>query len=188
MKIVLRFALLVAVSLMFNRETFAQVNSSYDSGTNFAKYVTYSFLGWQKMSNEAISLERQRDILQSLEDEFDKRGVTLLANNGSAVIALYVVIDEKTATADYADHLKEYGYGAEWGWGQNPESDTVAADLSEIHYKQGTLVVNMHDAGSRKLVWQAVVTDVIQKDEKKRAEAIPKLIAELMSAYPVKSR
>lgn len=179
------FAALTAALFLLSKKGVAQVSSSFDSGANFGKYVTYSFLGWQKQSNESISMEDQQIILNALEDEFSKRGVTRLTKGGSAIVLLYVVVDEKTAATDYMDHLKQYGYGTPEAEDTSAENDTMIAHLEEVHYKQGSLIVNMHDAETQKLVWRGVVTDVIQKSKIRREETIPQHIKELMNTYPV---
>lgn len=183
----LLFVALITASLLFHNKVAAQVSSSFDSGANFGKYVTYSFLGWQNQSNESISMEDQKVILNSLEREFGKRGITRLKSEGSAVILLYVVMDEKTAEADYLDHLRQYGYSNQKAEDVKMEGDTLVVEFSEINYTQGSLIVNMHDAETRKLVWRAVVTDVVQKDPATREVTIPEHVAELMKTYPIQN-
>jgi len=179
----------LAGGLLFCSEAKAQVSSSYDSGAKFGKYTTYSFLGWQRRSNDNISLEDQKVILESFKNEFERRGVEWVNDKGSAIIALHVVVDEKTAKAEYADHLHEYGYKAVWEEGMVDNQDsTIVVEAPEIAYRQGTLMVHMYDAATQELVWQAVVTDVIQKDNQLRAENITQHIAELMETYPVVGR
>ena len=175
-------------TFFFRCSGYGQVNSSFDSGAKFGKYTTYSFLGWQNRSNENLSLEDQKTILESFKNEFGRRGVEWIKGKGSAVISIHVVIDEKTAKAEYADYLHQYGYKAVWETEFGNEADTTLPEVAEVTYRQGTLIVHMYDSETNELVWQAVVTDVLQAEATVRTESIPKHIAELMKSYPIQAR
>lgn len=71
------------------------------------------------------------------------------------------------------------GAGA-WGWGNGSSTTTY----SEYDYQEGTLVADLYDAGSKKLVWQGVSQSTIGKASK-RDKTIAKKVKKLMGKYPL---
>lgn len=166
----------------------AQVKSDYDKNTNFSKYQTYTFKGWQDGSDKQINDFDKKRILSSLKAEFDDRGMMLKDDDADASIVLYIVLDKKTSTTAYTDYMGGMGFGPGWGWGMGMGAGmgTSSTTYSENDYTEGTLVVDMYDSGNSKLVWQGVLTTIVKDKPQKREKTIPKKIGKLMDEYPVK--
>jgi hypothetical protein len=63
------------------------------------------------------------------------------------------------------------GFGGGWryrGWGTTTATTTVNT------YTQGTLVIDLFENSSKKLMWRGTATDTISDDPKKNAEKIQK--------------
>lgn len=78
--------------------------------------------------------------------------MTLVDSNGGAEITLYIVVEDKTSTTAYTNYVGGMNYGGRWGWGTGMGGATTS--YSQDDYKQGTFVVDLYDAGTKKLVWQ----------------------------------
>ncbi|GGF47153.1 hypothetical protein GCM10011339_39600 [Echinicola rosea] len=163
----------------------AQVKSDYDKETDFSKYKTYSFEGWQKESDQHLNEFDKKRILESLKSEFAMRGMVHSEDNADAKIALYVVLDQKTSTTAYTDFMGGYGYGPRWGWGMGAGNVSATTTYSNDDYTEGTLVVDMYDSDSDKLVWQGILTSTVTEKPEKRDKTIPKNIKKLMKKFPV---
>jgi len=161
----------------------AQVTSDYDKETDFSKYNTYAFAGWEKNSDQILNEFDKKRILDALKSEFDERGLELVDSNPDANITLFIVVDNKTSTTAYTTYNGGLGYGPRWGWGMDMGTSTT--DYTENDYKEGTFVVDMYDAESKKLVWQGVLQSVVKENPKKREKSIPKKIGKLMKEFPV---
>jgi hypothetical protein len=57
---------------------------------------------------------------------------------------------------------------------------------NEYDYYVGTLVCDVFDTESKKLVWQGVVSGEIDDNPKTRERNIPRVVQEIMKKYPVK--
>ncbi len=164
---------------------YAQVKSDYDKDTDFTQYKTYNFEGWQKDSDQQLNDFDKKRILEALKSEFEKRGMTVTDGDADAAVALYLVLDKKQSTTAYTDYMGGMGYGPRWGWGMGAGMGTSTTTYSENDYTEGTLVVDMYDGESKKLIWQGVLTTIVKDKPEKREKTIPKNVAKLMSKYPV---
>lgn len=181
------FLLTIMLSILTVSAGFSQVKSDYDKTTDFSKYKTISFAGWQKDSDKQLNDFDKKRILESLKSEFEKRGMTLTTTNPDATVALYLVLDKKTSTTAYTDFMGGMGYGPRWGWGMGAGMGMASATTTynEDDYVEGTLVVDMYDSAEKKLIWQGVLTKVVQENPQKREKTIPKSISKLMKKFPV---
>ena len=189
MKHLSKHVLLGAFLLIFSIASFAQVKSDYDKEADFSALKTYSFQGWQKDSDKQLNEFDKKRILDALKAEFDARGMTLVQSDADAEVTLYLVLDSKTSTTAYTDFMGGMGYGPRWGWGMGVGGMGMASattTYNEDDYTEGTLVVDMYDNSGKKLVWQGVLTSVVQEKPEKREKTIPKKIKKLMKEYPVK--
>ncbi|MEH0158402.1 DUF4136 domain-containing protein [Limibacter armeniacum] len=180
----IKFNWLLLVLLFFSLISSAQVKSDYDKDTDFSKYKTYSFEGWQKDSDQQLNDFDKERIQNALKSEFDKRGMTLIEGDADAKIALYLVLDKKESTTAYTDFMGGMGYGPRWGWGMGA-GGMATTTYSENDYLEGTLVVDMYDSQNNDLKWQGVLTTIANEKPKKREKSIPKKIKKLMKKYPI---
>jgi hypothetical protein len=180
--------MLGALMMLFSVVGYAQVNSDYDKTIDFTAYKTYSFEGWQKDSDSLLNDFDKKRILDAFKSEFDARGMSLVQTGGDATIALYLVLDKKTSTTGYTSYMGGMGYGAGRGWGMGVGGmgmGTATTTYSEDDYTEGTMVVDMYDASSKKLIWQGTSISVVQDKPAKREKTIPKKIGKLMGQFPV---
>ena len=166
----------------------AQVNSDYDKTIDFTRYKTYSFAGWQKNSDKLLNDLDKGRILNAFKDEFTARNMTLVKENGDAIVTLYFVIDKKTSTTAYTDFNGGMGYGMGRGWGMGVGGvgmGSATTTYNEDDYQVGTMVVDVYDGSTKKLAWQGTSQKTINENTKKREKNIPKAIKALMKKYPI---
>ena len=172
---------------LFTFSGFSQVKSDYDKTVDFSVFKTYDFEGWQKDSDKQLNEFDKKRILDALKSEFDSRGMTKAEGNADVKIAIYIVLNNKISTTAYTDYMGGMGYGAGWGWGMGAGAGmgSSTTTYSENDYVQGTLVVDVYDATGKKLVWQGVLTTIVNDKPQKREKTIPKKIKKLMREYPI---
>jgi hypothetical protein len=73
-----------------------------------------------------------------------------------------------------------------WGWGGGMGMAQSTTTYNETQYLEGTLMIEMFDRADKKLIWQAVGTKRVAEDPKMREKDIPRKVAAIMNAYPVK--
>jgi hypothetical protein len=180
----LKLALALAgLAIMISCST-VKVTTDSNKTTDFTRYTTYSFLGWQDdtgfLMNE-FDKKRMRDAFQN---EFSKRNLKYVEEGGEMTVALFLVVDEKTSTTAYTNYYggsygrySRYGYG--WGHGY------ATTTFSEDDYLLGTIVMDVFDENSGEQIWQGVAKGTINENPEKREKSIPKAIESLMKDFPV---
>ena len=164
--------------------------ADYDGDVDFTKYKTLSYYGWTEESDKILNKFEKERIEKAFGDEFEKRGFTLAERDGDIIVSLFIVVDQKKGATAYTNHYGGggpygyyggYGYGAGWGWGMGYSSTSY----SEYDYYVGTLVCDIFDSKTKKLIWQGVVTGEIDDNPKTREKNTPRVVKELMKKYPV---
>lgn len=166
-----------------------KITSDYDKEADFTKYQDFHYLGWAKDSDRIVNDLDKRRIEEAFGNEFARRGIEFVdQGEADAMVSLFIVVDQKTSTTAYTDHYggmaMGYGYGRGypgWGWGGGMSTTRY----QENDYLVGTLVVDVFDAETKKLVWQGVSSGTINESTKNREDRIKKVARAIMDKYPV---
>jgi len=161
-----------------------KITADYDGSAAFESYKTYSYYGWAEGSDKILNDIEKTRIESAFAEEFAKRGMQHVTQNGDVVISLFIVVDQKTGVTAYNNHygMGGYGYGPGWGWGMG----YTTTNYHEYDYYVGALVCDVFDAQSKQLVWQGVASGEINENPKSRERNTPLVIKEIMKKYPVK--
>jgi hypothetical protein len=168
------------------------VTSDYDKEADFTKYKTLEYYGWAEESDKILNRFEKERIEKAIGDEFEKRGLKLVKENGDMVVSLYIVAEQKTSTTAYTNHnnMGGYGYGgAGWyggyggGYGMGMGSSTTT--YSENDYTVGTLVVDVFDKAEKKMIWQSVGQKTVDDNPKTAEKNMPKIAAAIMKSFPI---
>lgn len=165
-----------------------KVTYDYDKSVDFSKYKTYQYYGWAKESDKLLNQIDRRRFEEAFAEEFARRGLTLVDSGGDLMVSLFIVVQQKKGVTYTTDHYGYYGgyygYGPGWGWG--PSYSTTTAH--EYDYMVGTLVVDVFDQKSEKLVWEGIGSKTVDENPQSREKNIPRAVAEIMYYYPVKPK
>jgi len=175
------------VALIIAGQVNAQkITVDLDKEADFTNYKTLTFLGWQENSDRLMNdLDKDR-MRKAFISEFNSRGFTK-SDDGNADIAitLYLVLERRTSTTAYTNYYGGGGYGryhrGGWGWGNGYASTSY----SESDYIKGTLVMDVYDNSTNKLIWQAAASGTVKENPKKREKSIPKTVSKIMKKFPV---
>lgn len=122
--------------------------------------------------------------------EFKKRGIEFVKENGDLVVSLFIQVDNETRATTYANHYNMAGYGYcgyyysyDWSYGA---STNISSFYDEQDYHVGTLVLDVLDTQTKKLIWQSVGSRTINENASKREKNTPKVVASMMESFPVK--
>lgn len=160
-----------------------KVTVDMDKTVDFDKYKTFQFIGWQDNCDTILNDFDKKRLKDSFNNELSKRQLEKVQSNPDFTIMLYVVIDVETSITAYTDYYGNTGYrrwGA-WGWGNGYATTTYV----ESDYLKGTLVMDVFDAESEKLIWQGVASKTIPEKPEQREKRIPKTVAKLMKEFPI---
>ena len=158
-----------------------RVSYDYDKSTDFSKYQTYNY------SEDAMNLPIQqlnRDrVLNAIDKEMTARGFTK-SEDPDVLVDLHAKTEEKRDAT--ATTTSDGMYGNPWAWGYAPGFSTTQINVNE--YTEGTLFINIVDAGMEKIVWQGIGRGALNEGNispEKREENINKAISKIFENYPV---
>ena len=171
--------------LLSTNLTAQKVSGNYDKSTDFTKYKTFQFVGWQKDSEKVMNDIDKKRLRDAILEEMTTRGLKAVESDGDMGVSLYIVIDKKTSTTAYTNFYGGAGYGRgrrmAGGWGNGAATTTY----SDSDYLQGTLVLDFLDESTKDLIWQGVASGTVNEKPEKREKSIPKAVKKLMKKFPV---
>jgi Domain of unknown function (DUF4136) len=140
------------------------VTTDSDPAAPFATYKTYA---WTPGTASAISLSEQR-IHDGVNAQLQGKGMTQVDSNPNVFVATHVTTH--TVPQVIAD-----GFGP-WGF---------AGGMATVQtYTEGSLIVDLYDAATRKMVWRGVAQATVSDKPEKNALKIDKSLAKMFARYP----
>jgi hypothetical protein len=184
--------LLALIGLLSTSCASVKSTSDYDKSVDFSQYKTYEYYGWGENSDQILNQFDKERIEKAVSEELAKRGMNYVKSGGDAVVALFIVVDQKTSTTAYTNYYNNgpYAYDPGWGWGPGMAygggmGGTSTTTYSENDYLVGTLLIDVWDKEKEKLAWQGVGSKTVDENPKNREKNIQKAVAKIMEAYPV---
>ncbi len=145
-----------------------QVRTDYDTHTDFSQYKSFAF--YKKGIDKApISDLDKRRILRSIETELLAKGMTK-SKNPDVLISIF------TKAKKQIDVYKTY----------NPYYYGPYERQQITKYTEGTLLIDIIDRNTKKLLWQGVGKGALSHSSKpeKREALIQKFVQEILEEYP----
>jgi hypothetical protein len=152
------------------------VNIDYDHSINFLKIKTYT---WAKVHATDPAVEQR--ITLALNRAMSGRYMTEKAKDGDVMVTAVEASKDKQEYADFYNSLGDYAWQRPWGSGGLMDAQPGLADLP-----LRTLVVDMYDTKTHKLVWRGVVTEPAAKSEDQMGQEMDKAVTQLIGKYPPK--
>ncbi len=185
----MRQILIILVFLGFCSCSGLKVTSNYDGEVDFSAYKTYSYYGWDEHSTRINAMDRQL-IEHFFAQEFKQRGLSYdPSGEGDIVVSLLLVIESEKAVQAYNSYYGQGPYGfyqPAWGWayGYRTPYTYGGVEYREYNYRTGTLVCDVFDKNSKRIVWQGVASKSLHESNKDRETAIRLSINRLMQEFP----
>ncbi|WP_422083539.1 DUF4136 domain-containing protein [Ulvibacterium sp.] len=185
MKKVKTLAIPLLVLLFLSSCSSVQVLSDYDQETNFNEYKSYAFYKTGIDQAQISDLDKKR-ILRAIQNEMNSRG---FVKSGKPDLLVSIFTKEKEEVDVFNNN---WGWGAwGWGWGWNPwmwgPGWGAGWGGSQVSTRtEGSLYIDLIDAGTRELVWQGKGVGNLNniKDIRKKEERIKEFVSEILQQYP----
>ena len=168
----------------------ASVDTDYDYDES-ADFVALKTWAWIESPKAEAGGQYQLDglnetrIRNALSSQLASLGMKQVPAAEAHVLVNYLTQVEKKIDVD--TFYSDFGYypysryrGPAWGVG-------VHADTRVREYKEGTLIVDIVDAGSKSLVWRGTGTGVLKKNQtpSERTERIQQVVGAIFEGYPL---
>ena len=169
-----RMMAIAAGALLFATAVFGQhVKTDYDRTTDFSQYKSYS---WEKVqTQDPLWVER---IKSAVNADLTAKGFTEVASGGDvAVVAIEMTKTQRSLNTFYD------GFGGGWRFGGEFGDATTTVDT----YKVGTLVVDLFDAKTKKLMWRGSASDTLSDKSDKNIKNLSKGVQKMFDHLPPKA-
>jgi len=157
-----------------------KVTSDYDRANDFSGYKTFTVYDI-KTKGQVSSLNADR-IVNAIKAELTKKGFIEISSNPDLQInALTFLKDKQAVTANtnyygYGGDYRSYGY---WGAGIGGSTS-----YDTYNYKDGSLIIDIIDTKTKKMVWTGTGNAEIDKAPKDPDEFIAGAVKKILSAFP----
>jgi hypothetical protein len=164
------FALLVC--LMVSPSWAQKITIEFDQAADFSKYKTFAVRdGKLHSKNPALNSELvQRKIEADIVQGLTEKGLTQTDNHAD-LNARYMF--------GSARKIELESYPAGWrGWGTH---------VVRVPYNEGTLVIDLRDAGTHSLVWRGIASEE-KKDSNQIEGKLDDMVKKTLKKYPPKQK
>jgi hypothetical protein len=161
--------LLFALSLKLGA---VDVKYDYDHHVDFSRYKTYT---WAKI-DMPDSLWRDR-VQEAVDKALSAKGWKKVADNADVSVVAVGLTKEKPTLHTFYD-----GFDG-WMWGGFGDETTVLEN-----YTEGTLIVDMFDTGTKKLIWRGSASDVLSDKPEKNIDKLNKAVEKMFEHFPPPSK
>ncbi len=169
-----RYLIPIALSLLALPVVAQEVRTDYDEHADFSQFHTYY---WAKVETEN-PLWQQR-VQDAFDHQLQAKGWQRVDSGGD--IALTAV----GATRNQQQYQTFYnGFGPGWGWGGFGDTATTTVE----NYRVGTLVVDMYNTQTKRLLWRGVASDTLSDKPEKNEQKLDKAVDKMLDKFPPKGR
>jgi hypothetical protein len=174
---------MLGVALMAGCSSY-DIKHDYDMDSNFNAFKTYQWIprtmtnasGSAQTAVENNTLLDQR-IKRAVDTQMTAKGFTATGENPDVLVVYHVGLADKVDVQDWG-----YTYaGSYWGGGMGRNVDVY-------QYTEGTLIVDLVSADSKKLVWRGSATGVVEPNNspEKMEQRVNDVVARIFDNYPPK--
>lgn len=177
------FLLAIALLVLQACASTPKATANYDRSADFSTYRTFGFV--DKLGTDAAGYESlvTQTLKASTRREMQSRGYTYAATNPDLLVNFNARLADKTRVDQVPASPPMYmGYrrGLYGGWG--------GYQTTVEQYTEGTLNIDLVDAGKRQLVWEGVAVGRITNQQPQNREAkLDAAVVEIFSKYPFRA-
>jgi Domain of unknown function (DUF4136) len=176
MSVKYRMLLSMVIAILAATASLAEVKTDYDRNADFSRYKTYS---WGKVHTQnPLWTDRIRAAVASA---LTAKGWTEVESGGDvSIMAMEMTEDHRTLNRYYDN------FGGGWGWrrwggfGDGFGTSTT----TEETYKVGTLVVDLFDTNTKKLIWHGSATDTLSDKSDKNIKKLNSDVQRMLDHFP----
>jgi hypothetical protein len=164
---------LMATLIFLTATSFGQqVKTDYDRSANFSQYKTYS---WQDVkTSDPLWVDR---IKSDVEEALAAKGWRQVPSGGNISLVATEITTNQPTLNTYYDNTG--GFGRRFRGGGFGTSTTTVDN-----YKVGTLVLDMLDSQTQKVVWRGSASDALSNKSDKNIKNLDKGVQKMLKNFP----
>jgi hypothetical protein len=169
----------MGIALLAATSSFAQqVKTDYDRDADFNQYNTYS---WQKVQTQnPLWVDR---IKAAVNSALEAKGWMQVESGGDiSIMAMEMTRSHQTLNTYYDN------FGGGWGWrggyGGGFGDGFGDSTTTESTYRVGTLVVDLFDSTTKKLIWRGSASDTLSDKSDKNIKNLDKGVEKMFDRFP----
>jgi len=177
MSVKYRILFSMTIAILAVTASVAEVKTDYDRTAEFNRYKTYS---WGKVhTQEPLWGDRIKAVIASA---LAARGLTEVDSGGDvSIMAMEMTEDHRTLNTYYDS------FGGGWGWrrwGGGFGDGFGASTTTEETYRVGTLVVDLFDTNTKKLIWRGSASDTLSDKSDKNIKKLNSDVQRMFDHFP----
>jgi hypothetical protein len=160
-----------------------KVTTDHDSSVNLHQYHTFSLYKLEG-KNDAISELNANRINAAVKSEMVKKGFTENTTSPELLVNTIAILKDRQSVSSNTDF---YGYGGAYrpyAWGGGMGGVSASTTYNVENYKDGSLIIDIVEAASKKLIWQGTGNSEIDKPLKDPDTQIPAAVTKIMASFP----
>jgi len=166
----------IAMALFLATSLFAgDVKTDYDRSANFNQYKTYSWGNVQ--TQDALFVDR---IKSAVDEALAAKGWRQVASGGDVSLTATEITQDQQILNTYYD---DFGRGRRFG-GFGFGDATTTTDT----YQVGSLVVEMFDTRTAKLIWRGSSSDTLSNKPDKNIKNLDKGVQKMFKNFPPEAK
>lgn len=173
------FFILISFVTFFGCGPKLNVHAVYDKKTDFSKYHSFSLYGFTDKTGGISELNRNI-ITSSVKKEMVAHGYVENEKTPDVLVNMVAIVREKSKVSN----TNYYGYGGVYRpyyWG--PGNDTT--DVTKVKYSEGSLIIDVIDASTKRLIWEGIGNSEIDIPLKKADDFIPEAVKKILASLPL---
>jgi hypothetical protein len=158
--------------------------------TNMSGYHSFAWLPAHGKHNEGVASNSAYDlkVKDATVASLSAKGLRLQNNDPDLLVTYSATVGQGSKTV-YASTYYGSGFypgcGFGWGWGWRPYYYYGApfvyyggsTAVGKEHYKEGTVIIDLIDTRSHKIVWRGFGVGEVHKDPQKNVDDLPKVVS-----------
>jgi len=159
-----------------------RIATDYAKEVDFTAFKSYEFYGWSPEISMFLDEDQKGYVETALKNEMTTRNIKNIRAGGDLIVSVHIIVKDKTAftTYNYNYHASslDYTQGMRWINSYSPTSFT------KVHFKEGTMIIDIFDNKTKKVIWQGVASQGVEKGPGSIKANLEKTVAAILVDFP----
>ena len=175
LSVCLAIAMALAVAPAFAQKVYIDYDKEYDR----SKVHTYAW-GHTDSTLEKINPRAHEHIVKQIDAYFVTAGLKKVDGDSDVMVTYHTNSKEELSVNT---DMWGYGYPSSFYWNPYWGTGFGSTTTTVTTYTRGTLIVDVWDAHTKKLVWRGSATDIVPENPEKAYKKIDKALSKIVAKW-----